>query len=69
MRPLEILLVLANLVTFPGLVLLQPRGRRWMKYSAPLGVLIAVAQIAIEGARWRIWPAYALSLLFLASRS
>jgi predicted dienelactone hydrolase len=39
-----------------------------MKYSAPLGVLIAVAQVAVEGARWQMWPAYALSLLFLGLR-
>jgi predicted dienelactone hydrolase len=64
-RPLEVLLVLANLVTFLGLVVPQLGGWRWMKYSAPLGVLIAVAQVAVEGARWQMWPAYALSLLFL----
>ena len=65
MRPLEVLLSIANLVTFLGLVVPRPGGWRRMTYAAPLSVLIAVLQVAAEGARWQMWPAYALSVLFL----
>lgn len=65
MRPLEVLLSIANLLTLLGLVVSPLAGWRWMKYAAPLGVVLAVAQVAVEGARWQMWPAYALSLLLL----
>jgi predicted dienelactone hydrolase len=67
MRPLEIVLLTADLVAF--VVLVVPlRGRaRWVLHLAALPPLAAVAQVVVEGARWQMVPAYALAgLLFLA---
>jgi Platelet-activating factor acetylhydrolase, isoform II len=64
MRPLEILLVVANLVTF--ISLMAPlRGRaRWLRYSALIALLAMGAQLLAEGPRWQMVPAYALGGLF-----
>ena len=64
MRPLEILLLLANLLTF--LVLAVPRlhALRWTRYSAPVALLIAGVQVLVEGPRWQMVPAYAMAGLF-----
>ena len=64
MRPIETLLVLANLLTFVALTFSLPRAVRWMRYSAPIALLIAVAQVLVEGPRWQMVPAYALTGLF-----
>ena len=67
MRPLEIVLLVADLVAF--VVLLVPfRGRaRWLLNLATLPPLAALAQVLGEGARWQMVPAYGLAvLLFLA---
>jgi predicted dienelactone hydrolase len=71
MRPLETLLVTANLAAF-GLALLRLPGRaRWLRHAALLPMLAAVAQALVGGARWQMVPAYALAglslLLWLAS--
>ena len=66
MRPFETVLLLANLLAFVGLVLPLPRAIRWMRFSAPVALLTVSAQIAAEGPRWQMMPAYALTgLLFL----
>jgi hypothetical protein len=65
MRPIEILLLLANLLAFTGLVLPLPRARRRMSHATPLALLAAGAQIAAEGPRWQMIPPYALSGLFV----
>src|SRR5215207_7800379 len=64
MRPLEILLSLANLLAF--LVLAVPRLRAvpWVRHLAPIALPIAVAQVLVEGPRWQMVPAYALTGLF-----
>lgn len=36
-----------------------------MRYSAPIALLIAVAQVLVEGARWQMIPAYVLTGMFL----
>jgi len=64
MRPIEFLLVLANLLTFFVLAVPRLRAARWMRYSALIALLIAGAQALIEGARWQMAPAYALAGLF-----
>src|SRR6266511_3128791 len=66
MRPIEILLVVANLVTFFVLVIPPLRAVRWTRYSAVIALLIAGMQVLVEGYRWQMIAAYALSgLLFL----
>lgn len=45
MRPFEILLSLANLVTFFILMARLPSVVSWMRYLAPIVLLIAIAQI------------------------
>lgn len=64
MRPIEILLVLANLLAFFSLVIPLPRVVRWMRYIVPLAVLMFIAQMLIEGARWAMIPVYVLTGLF-----
>src|SRR6266498_2619994 len=64
MRPLEILLLLANLLTVFVLAVPRLRAVRWTRYSALIALLIAGAQALIEGPRWQMVPAYALAGLF-----
>src|SRR6266511_6490533 len=66
MRPIEILLVLADLATFFVLAVPRLRAVRWTCYSALIALLIAGMQVLVEGYRWQMIAAYALSgLLFL----
>ena len=64
MRSLETLLLLADLLT--GWVLSIPRLRAtpWMRLSASVALLIAGTQALVEGPRWQLLPAYALTALF-----
>jgi predicted dienelactone hydrolase len=64
MRPFEILLSGANLLAFLSLVLPLPLSLRWMRYAAPFALLIVLLQIAVEGMRWQMVPAYGLAGLF-----
>ncbi len=65
MRPLEILLSLANLLIFCILAIPRLRAIHWMGYLAPITVLIAGIQMLVEGSRWQMVPAYALTIIFL----
>ena len=65
MRPLELLLVLVNLLTFAVLAVPRLHAVRWMGYVAFIAVLIAIAQMIMEGPRWQMVPAYVLTALFL----
>src|SRR5215216_4617773 len=64
MRPLETLLLVANLLTFFVFAVPLPRAVRWLRHLAPIALAIAVAQVLVEGPRWQMVPAYALSGLF-----
>ena len=64
MRHIEIILLLANLLTFIALVIPLPSAVSWMRYSAPVTLLIAFAQLLVEGPRWQMVPAYVLAALF-----
>ena len=64
MRPIETLLLLANLLTFFVLTVLLPRTVRWTGYSALIALIIAVVQVLVEGSRWQMIPAYVLTGLF-----
>jgi hypothetical protein len=61
MRPLELLLVLVNLLTFAVLAVPRLHAVRWMGYVAFIAVLIAIAQMIVEGPRWQMVPAYVLT--------
>lgn len=64
MRPIETLLLLINLLTFFVLTIPRLRVVRWTGYVAVIGLLIAGVQAGVEGPRWAMVPAYALSVLF-----
>ena len=64
MRPLELLLVLVNLLTFAVWAVPRLHAVRWMGNVAFVAVLIAIAQMIVEGPRWQMVPAYVLTGLF-----
>ena len=64
MRFFEALLSFANLLAVLGLVIPQLHTMRGVGYVSLLALLIAAAQIAIEGPRWQMIPAYVLTILF-----
>ncbi len=64
MRPIETLLSLANLLTCFVVAVPRLRVVFWMRYWVPIALLIAVAQVLVEGQRWQMVPAYALAGLF-----
>ena len=64
MRPLEILLLLANLLTFIVLSIPRLGAVRWIPYSVLIAIVIAGIQALIEGPRWQMIPAYTLSGVF-----
>jgi hypothetical protein len=67
MRPLEIVLLVANLVAF-AVQLVPLRGRAgWLLHLAVLPPMAAIAQVLVEDARRQMVPAYGLAAaLFLA---
>ena len=64
MRPIESVLLLANLLAFFVLAVRLPRAVRWVRHLAPIALPIAGAQVLLEGPRWQMVPAYALAVLF-----
>ena len=64
MRPIETLLLLAILLAFIALAVPLPRAMRWMCRATPVALLAAVTQMVVEGPRWQMIPAYALTVLF-----
>ena len=64
MRSLEALLLIADLLTWLLLSVPQLRAAQWMRLSATGTLLIAVAQLLVEGPRWQLLPAYSLTALF-----
>ena len=64
MRPLELSLLLVLLLTLGALAVPQLHAVRWIGYVAFLAVLIAIAQMIVEGPRWQMVPAYVLTGLF-----
>jgi hypothetical protein len=66
MRPVETLLLIANLLTFFALAVRLLRAARWTRYAAVITPLVAGLQVIVEGPRWQMFLAYALSgVLFL----
>jgi hypothetical protein len=60
MRPVEILLLLANLLTFLVLAVPRLRAVHWTGSVVLIGLLLAIAQALIEGPRWQMAPTFAL---------
>lgn len=68
MRPLEILLLLVNLLVYLVLALPRLGALRRVRGAAAAAPVTAAAQVLAEGLRWQMIPAYALSvILFLVS--
>lgn len=65
MRPLEALLSGANLLVLCAFATPQLRTTRWLGYLALIAMLIAGLQMVVEGYRWPMVPAYALTISFL----
>ncbi len=63
MRALEILLLVA--LSLALLMVSVPHGRwtRWPRLSAVVALLVGASQVLVEGPRWQLLPAYALTLL------
>ncbi len=64
MRSLEILVSLANLLVLFALAIPLPPAMRWMRYAAPVALLMAIMQVVVEGSRWQMVPAYTLTMIF-----
>jgi hypothetical protein len=64
MRPLEVVLIIVDVVTL--LVLVVPLRDRasWLRRSALIALPAMGAQLLVEGSRWQMVPAYLLSGLF-----
>jgi len=65
MRFFEILLSITNLLAFLGLAIPRLHAMRWKGYVSLVALLIAFAQIGVEGPRWQMIPAYGLTILFV----
>lgn len=65
MRAVEALLLFANLLTFVILSVRPPRRARWLRLSAFIALTTAFAHALVEGPRWQMLPAYALTTTFL----
>ena len=68
MRPVEILLSIVNLLTLFSFAVALAHTARWMRHSATAALVIAVAHLLVEGPRWQMIPAYALTVLFFVRR-
>lgn len=62
MRFFEIILVLFNILAFCTLGI--KHTIRWIGYAALAALLIAVIEVVVEGFRWQMVPAYALTAIF-----
>ncbi len=68
MRFFEIILSIANIIVFCIIAIKRFHTIRYIDYAVPAALLIAVIEVAVEGFRWQMVPAYALSLAFLVIR-
>ena len=65
MRLFEILLVMADILTFLVVAVPQLYTTRWKGGITLSTCSLAMIQILAEGARWQMVPAYVLAGLFL----
>lgn len=64
MRSLEMVLSISLVLTFSTLVIPRLRSIYWVGYVPLLAVLLCGIQIQVEGSRWEMFPAYAVTMLF-----
>jgi len=64
MRRLESLLSLANVLTLCTLAIPRLGTIHWISYAATITVLVGGLQMFVEGQRWQMVPAYALTIIF-----
>lgn len=64
MRAFEVLLLFVNLIVFMSSVFPLLKGTAFLRHSAHLAVLVALIHVSLEGQRWQMVPAYALTALF-----
>jgi pimeloyl-ACP methyl ester carboxylesterase len=62
MRPLEVFLSFANLTMIIALVVVRT-PQPWLRYLAPVPLIVFVVQAFVEGRRWQLFPAYLLSVV------
>ena len=68
MRILEILTLATLLLTYLGFFVPEGKRPRWMAFLPSLAVVLALTHLILEGYRWQMVPAYALTVLtFLAT--
>jgi len=65
MRSLELVLSIVNMAGIAVMIFPRLRAAAWSRTVAPLAAATAVAQIAIEGIRWQMVPAYLVSGILL----
>ncbi len=65
MRPFEILLIVANFLSFMVFAVPRLRAIRWTGDIVFIALVVAVVQVLREGERWQVVPAYVLTGLFL----
>lgn len=65
MRPFEILLAVANFLSFVVFAVPRLRTIRWTGSIVFIALVVVVIQVFVEGARWQMVPAYVLTGLFL----
>ncbi len=64
MRPIEIALLVADLLSWVVLVVPLPHAVRGMRHLATVALPVAVVQALVEGPRWQMFPAYIMTGLF-----
>ncbi|MGI5837432.1 MAG: alpha/beta hydrolase family protein [Chloroflexota bacterium] len=62
MRPIETILAGTTLLAFLSLAIPLPINMQWIRYAAPVVLLIAIVQVLAEGPRWQMLPAYLLTI-------
>jgi hypothetical protein len=67
LRPLEILLTIANLLALCALTIPRLAQMRRVCYAVFLALAIAAIQVLAEGTRWQMVPAYVLALALSAA--
>jgi predicted dienelactone hydrolase len=68
MRPLEIIIVLLNLVVLVGLYISLPGPRRAFRYLPAALVIVTLIHLIVEHYRWQMVPSYAMTVVsFLLS--
>ncbi len=66
MRPLEIVILLANLITAVFIFLFPEESDVWLRVVALVSPLLILGHVVVEKPRWQMTPAYLQALIVLA---